>query len=108
MSEEEETKIAVYEGPSFKKTFKKLREENKIVVEETIDKIIADPEIGQKKKGDLSYLWVYKFKLSGQETLLGYSWKEERLEIHLLNLGYHENFYQDAKGRRKADLRFID
>ncbi len=107
MSEEDETEIAVYEGPSFKKTFKKLSEEYKIIVEEIIDEIIANPEIGQQKKGGLSYLWVHKFKLDGQEVLLGYSWRKKQLEIYLLNLGYHENFYRDAKHRRKADLKYM-
>jgi len=107
MSEDDETEIVVFEGPSFKKAFKKLSEEEKLIVEDVIDEIIADPEIGQRKKGDLSYMWVYKFKIDSQEALLGYSWKAEQLEVYLLTLGYHENFYQGAKRRRKADLRFM-
>jgi hypothetical protein len=40
-------------------------------------------------------------------VLLGYSWKAAKLELHLLNLGPHENFYQTAKKRRDADLKII-
>jgi mRNA-degrading endonuclease RelE of RelBE toxin-antitoxin system len=103
----EESEIEVFETPIFRKAFKKLPEPEKVTVEDEIDKIIKDPEIGDQKKGDLDYLRVHKFKLNNQPVLLGYSWQEERLHIYLLNLGPHENFYSAAKQRRKADLKVI-
>jgi hypothetical protein len=37
---------------------------------------------------------VHKFKMNNQETLLGYSWVDEKLTLYLQNLGSHENFYK--------------
>ncbi|MBA4696123.1 MAG: type II toxin-antitoxin system RelE/ParE family toxin [Legionella sp.] len=34
--------------------------------------IIKNPNIGKKKKGDLSRVFVYKFKISHQEYLFAY------------------------------------
>ena len=60
-----------------------------------INEIIANPEIGEKKHGDLSWLRVYKFKLLGQLTLIGYNIENETLTF--IALGSHENFYRDIK-----------
>lgn len=103
----EQNEIDVYESNLFSKQIAKLSEKQVKGVEDEIDKIIDDPEIGERKVGDLSYLWVHKFKLEGQLVLLGYSWVESKLELYLLNVGSHENFYQEVKKRRKADIRLI-
>ncbi|WP_374941807.1 type II toxin-antitoxin system RelE/ParE family toxin [Buttiauxella brennerae] len=39
---------------------------------------------------------------------MGYSWQDARLELYLLSLGAHENFYEMLKRQRKADLRLIE
>jgi len=67
-------------------------------VDDAICAIIADPTIGQEKKGDLAGVFVYKFKIYHQEMLLAYEWSAvNRL---LLALGVHENFYRDLKRHR--------
>lgn len=104
---EKQSELSVFEAPTFKKAFKKLAHGEQIVVEDEIDKIIESPDIGTQKKGDLSHLWVHKFILNNQQVLLGYTWKEDVLELYLLNIGPHENFYKSAKSRRTADLKFI-
>jgi mRNA-degrading endonuclease RelE of RelBE toxin-antitoxin system len=104
MSKEINAKIEVYQSGVFKKGFDKLNDEQKDIVEIEIDLIIENPDIGERKKGDLSHIWVHKFRLNGMETLLGYAWKEQKLELYLLHLGPHENFYKSAKKRRKTDL----
>ena len=58
-----------------------------------------DPELGERKKGDLAFLRVCKFKMSKQLTLLGYSFDDGTLTLELLALGVHENFYRDLKRR---------
>lgn len=103
----EDNEIEVYETPTFRKVFKKLAAIEQVAVEDEIDKISKDPNIGEQKKGDLSHLWVHKFNLNGHLALLGYSWQEAVLKIYLLNLGSHENFYREAKKRRKADIKTI-
>jgi mRNA-degrading endonuclease RelE of RelBE toxin-antitoxin system len=106
-AEQNETEIEVYESPIFKKALDKLPDDDVAIIEDEVDVIIADPEIGRQKKGDLSYLRVHKFSLNGHQVLLGYNWQKEKLTLHLLNIGPHENFYDNAKKRRKADLKFI-
>ena len=49
------------------------------------------------KKGDLNGVQVYKFKMVKQLTLLAYEFYESKLELILLALGTHENFYRDIK-----------
>lgn len=104
MSDAKKPVIEVYQSRIFEKAFGRLSEAHKDRVDEEVENIINDPELGERKKGDLSHLWVHKFKLDGQEVLLGYSWVEQKLELYLLNLGAHENFYKAAKKRRKVDI----
>ena len=109
MSEEQnENKVDVYETNRFAKAMNRLDESQSEIVENEIDNIIENPELGVQKKGDLSYLRIHKFDLEGAEYLLGYNWSKMRMVIHLLQLGSHENYYRDAKKRRKADLRAIN
>ena len=103
----EENEIEIQQTPTFKKAFKRLSEKQKDLVDHEIDRIVADPEMGERKKGDLSHLWVHKLKMDGQQVLLGYSWNEVGLVITLMNVGPHENFYQETKKRRDADLKTI-
>jgi hypothetical protein len=91
----EEKGIDVYETPTFRKAFRRLTEAEKVTVEDEIDKIIKTPELGERKKGNLAHLWVHKFNLTNQQALLGYSWKELELQLYLLNIASHENFYRD-------------
>jgi mRNA-degrading endonuclease RelE of RelBE toxin-antitoxin system len=108
MSEEQNgSDISVYATNRFNKALAKLSENQQETVENEIDKIIGDPEIGERKKGDLSHLWVHKFKMDSREWLLGYSWNEGEVSIHLLQLGSHENYYTEAKKRRKADVKLM-
>lgn len=81
--------------------------EDQYSVDEEIERIIANPEIGERKKGDLSYLWVHKFYMGKQQYLLGYSWLVQKLTIYLLSLGTHENYYDEQKRHRRADLKLI-
>ncbi|CNK36036.1 type II toxin-antitoxin system RelE/ParE family toxin [Yersinia alsatica] len=99
--------IDVYESGRFAKALSRLSEQQLTVVEDQIERIIANPEMGELKKGDLSYLRVHKFQLNHQLTLLGYSWVEQKIELYLLSLSSHENFYQEQKRLRKTDLKLI-
>lgn len=102
----EQPEIDIYETNRFSKKLGSLSSSQQKIVEDEIDLIAANPDIGIQKKGDLSYLRVHKFKLDGQLCLLGYHWIEGKLELYLLLLGCHENFYDDMKKRRKADIKF--
>lgn len=87
--------VIIKQMPTFKKVYKKLHSNERSIVNDAISAIAKNPKIGIEKKGDLTGVFVYKFKTLRQETLLVYEWKEkERL---LLALGVHENFYRNLK-----------
>lgn len=87
----------VFQAPYFKKIVKRLHANQKTDLDSAIKMLMRSPELGEKKKGNLSYLRVYKFKMAKQKTLLGYCFDEEQLILELLALGAHENFYRDLK-----------
>ncbi|MDR3442735.1 MAG: type II toxin-antitoxin system RelE/ParE family toxin [Legionella sp.] len=60
-------------------------------------KLVINPELGKRKKSDLDFLRIHKFKLLNQEVLLGYMYEEDEIILTLLKLGTHENFYRDIK-----------
>ena len=92
------TKISsVLQTPSFKKAVKKLHKNQKKDLDAAIRQLMIDPLLGTTKKGDLSFLRVYKFNMVKQLTLLGYSYEDGTVVLELLALGSHENFYRDVK-----------
>lgn len=104
---EEKNQLEVLQTPTFKKAYKKLSNKQQDLVDNEIANIIADPNIGTRKKGDLSHLWVHKFKMDSQLVLLGYSWNNEQLIITLMNVGSHENFCDNASQRLAIDLKIL-
>lgn len=92
--------LTVLATPSFTRVAKKLHAKDKKVLDQAIKAVAADPSLGEEKKGDLTDVFVHKFKLNLQETLLAYRLlpdKREPIELVLLALGSHENFYTDLK-----------
>lgn len=87
----------VVQTPSFKKVVKKLKPNQKPDLDIAVKTLVQDPKLGEQKKGDLAFLRVYKFKMSKQLTLLGYSYEDGALVLELITLGSHENFYRDLK-----------
>ncbi len=83
--------------PTFKKAVKKLHQNQKKDLDKAIKELADDPHLGEQKKGDLSFLRVYKFKMNKQLTLLGYSYEDGTVTLELMALGSHENFYRDVK-----------
>lgn len=89
--------IKVNQTRSFKSKVKKLHQNQKTALDKAIRQIIDDPSIGQLKKGDLSDVRVYKFKMLDQLILLAYLHNTNEKTITLLALGIHENFYSSLK-----------
>lgn len=87
----------VLQTPTFKKAVKKLHKNQKADLDTAIKELIEDPLLGQQRKGDLSFLRVYKFKMVKQLTLLGYSYEDGTVTLELMALGSHENYYRDIK-----------
>lgn len=81
----------------FARQYKKLHDNIVVDVDDAVDAVAADPSVGERKKGDLAHLFVYKFHSKGQLYLLGYSIAEEVRLVYLEAVGSHENFYRDLK-----------
>lgn len=88
----------IIQKPSFRRAYKKLHLTEKNLIDKAIREIMADPKIGELKKGDLAGVCVHKFKVNQQEKLLAYEYDHEKLL--LLDIGSHENFYRDLKKSR--------
>lgn len=104
---EELREIDVYESRRFEKALAKLSVKHLKIVDDEVERIIKNPAICDQKKGDLDYLRVHKFRIDNQLFLLGYAWLDGRVELYLLQLGVHENFYQEAKIQRRSDLKLV-
>jgi len=89
--------MIVNQSKSFKKASEKLHRNQKDCLNRIIKIIVDDPSIGDSKIGDLSGIYVYKFKMINQETLLAYFYNHQTSTLTLLKLGPHENFYRDLK-----------
>ncbi|OBU14468.1 addiction module toxin RelE [Photobacterium aquimaris] len=87
----------ILQTPTFKKAVKKLHKNQKMDLDDAIRQLLKNPYLGEQKKGDLSFLRVYKFKMVKQLTLLGYSYEDGTVTLELIALGSHENFYRDVK-----------
>ncbi len=67
----------------------------KMILDEQIKLILENPDIGDKKRGDLSEVYVHKFQIKTIQYLLAYRFNEEKLE--LIMIGPHQNYYRDLK-----------
>ena len=87
--------VQILQSALFKRAYKRLHPNQKADVDDAIAEIVADPTLGEAKKGDLAGVFVYKFKCNGQLALLAYEYDpSSRL---LLLVGSHENFYRSLK-----------
>ena len=81
----------------FARIYKKLHDNVVTEVDGAIEVVAGNPDIGEKKKGDLAELWAYKFRSLGQLYLLGYTRDDGVRLVYLEAVGPHENFYRDLK-----------
>lgn len=92
--------LIVLSTGSFDRVVKKLHPRDKKVLDEAVKVVAIDPNIGEEKRGDLAGVFVYKFKLNNQETLLAYGLQPNKTKpstVVLLAVGPHENFYAQLK-----------
>lgn len=81
----------------FARAYKKLHDNVAADVDDAAEVVAADPTVGERKKGDLADLFVYKFRSQNQLYLLGYTVDDEVRLVYLEAVGPHENFYLDLK-----------
>lgn len=89
--------MKVLQTALFSKHIKKLHGNQKKDLDRAILEIISNPMVGEKKKGDLSGICVYKFNMVKQLVLLAYEYQDLEHKLILLALGSHENFYRNLK-----------
>ena len=87
--------VTLLQRPAFKRVYKKLHANQRGALHDAMCEIIANPMLGEEKKGDLAGVWVYKFDCINQLYLLAYLWDENSRTW--LAVGPHENFYRDLK-----------
>ncbi len=87
--------MRIYFKPPFRKFVKKQPMPFQLVIEDEVEKVVEDPELGVSKKGDLSDFRAHKFFYHKQTFLISYRrWESE---IIFYTLGSHENFYRELK-----------
>ena len=87
--------MKVFQMPRFKNYVKKLPRHFQQVVLDAVEDVLANPDVGKLKKGDLEGFRVHKFTMVRQLTLMAY--KVENDSIVLYQVGPHENFYKNLK-----------
>lgn len=88
---------SVVQTRRFGRQYKKLHDNVAENVDNAVRSIADNPAIGERKKGDLATLRVYKFHSQGQLYLLGYTVDDAIRLVYLEAVGPHENFYRDLK-----------
>jgi mRNA-degrading endonuclease RelE of RelBE toxin-antitoxin system len=81
----------------FARAYKKLHDNVAADVDAAAQTVASDPALGERKKGDLADLFVYKFRSQNQLYLLGYTVDDAVRLVYLEAVGPHENFYRDLK-----------
>lgn len=88
---------AVEQTRRFARQYKKLHDNVAADVDNAVGQVADKPAIGERKKGDLAELFVYKFRSQGQLYLLGYTLDDAIQLVYLQAIASHENFYRDLK-----------
>jgi mRNA-degrading endonuclease RelE of RelBE toxin-antitoxin system len=81
----------------FARAYKKLHDNIAADVDAATEVVADNPGVGERKKGDLADLYVYKFRSQNQLYLLGYTVDDAVRLVYLDAVGPHENFYRDLK-----------
>ncbi|MBE0662242.1 MAG: type II toxin-antitoxin system RelE/ParE family toxin [Bacteroidales bacterium] len=91
--------MRIIQSRIFEQKVKKLSSSDKTELDNAVREVIARPDIGEQKKGDLRTVLVYKFRIQIILYLMAYRYNTDTLE--LLMLGTHENYYKELKNYLK-------
>ena len=78
--------MKILQSRSFERKVKKISKKEKKILDEQLLIITESPSVGEEKKGDLSGVYVYKFKIKAIQYLLSYRFVQDDLELILLGL----------------------
>ena len=87
--------MTIYQSRSFEQKVKKMPKREKEILDQEIRRIVENPSIGEEKRGDLSGVFVHKFKIGAIVYLLAY--RKAGQDLELVMVGPHENYYRDLK-----------
>ena len=87
--------MTIYQSRSFAQKVKKMLKQEKEILDQEVRRIAQNPSIGEEKKGDLTGVFLHKFKIKTTQYLLAYRMVGQDLE--LVMIGPHENYYRDIK-----------
>ena len=94
--------MKIYYKRAFAQFVKKASKPLQLTIEDKVNEVCNNPEVGKQKLGDLQGLFVYKFRFNNQEYLMAYEFDRSSnakqlvwLEFH--QVGPHENFYTQLK-----------
>jgi len=87
--------MKLFQMPRFKRYVKKLPRQFQQVVLDAVEEVLANPKVGQLKKGDLKGFRIHKFTMERQLTLMAYNVENDSLVLY--QVGPYENFYKDLK-----------
>jgi mRNA interferase RelE/StbE len=87
--------MTIYQSRSFAQKVKKLLKQEKEILDQEVRRIAQNPSIGEEKKGDLTGVFVHKFKIKTTQYLLAY--RKVGQDLELVTIGPHENYYRDLK-----------
>ena len=77
----------------FARAYKRLHDNVVADVDAATAQVAKNPSVGERKRGDLANLHVYKFRSQNQLYLLGYTVDDTVRLIYLEGVGPHGNIY---------------
>ena len=92
--------MKIYQSRLFEKKVKKMAKTEKNALDREVRNIAENSNAGEEKKGDLKGVFVHKFKLKTNLYLLAY--RKTGLDLELIMIGSHENYYRDLKSYLKS------
>jgi len=97
----------------FRQFVKKARKPLQLAIEDVVEDLCENQDLGESKIADLAGIWVYKFRFNRQEYLVAYrpptKAQRERAEaveflvIDFYQVGPHEKFYEMLKRYLKEE-----
>jgi mRNA-degrading endonuclease RelE of RelBE toxin-antitoxin system len=87
--------VTIYQSRSFEQKIKKMLKQEKEILDQEVRKIAQNPSIGEEKKGDLTGVFIHKFKIKTTQYLLAY--RKIGRDLELVMIGPHENYYRELK-----------
>lgn len=92
--------MKIYQSRIFEKKVKKMSKTEKDALDREVKNIAENPNVDEEKKGDLRGVFVHKFKLKTNLFLLSY--RKKGIDLELIMIGSHENYYRDMKSYLKS------